>query len=97
MSKVLSRTGVQHQHGIVGRRGLGKRLLVPVGALGSVQHLAQAEAASSSFGAQQGGRGVGQDGQDFVRVPWKIRTELWNGAGSRETARRQSDLETFAL
>lgn len=68
VSKVFSRTGVQHQHCIVGR-GLSERLRVPVGSLGSVQHLAQAVASSSRLGAQQGGRGVGQDGQDFVGVP----------------------------
>lgn len=85
VSKVLPGTGVQHQHGIVGR-GLGERLLVPVGTLGSVQHLAQAEAPPScSFGAQQGGRGVGQDGQNFLWVPCKVLAELWN-----ETARRQN-------
>lgn len=79
VSKVLSRTGVQHQHGIVGR-GLRVRLLVPVGPLGPVQHLAKAEASSSGFGAQQGGRGVRQDSQDLVRVPWKIWSERWTGA-----------------
>lgn len=84
VSKVLSGTGVKHQHGIVGR-GLGERLLVPVGPLGSVQHLAQAVASSARFGAQQGGRGVGQDGEDFVGVPWKVRSKLWNGVEARET------------
>lgn len=83
VSEVLPGTGVQHQHGIMGR-GLGERLLVPVGPLGSVQPLAQAEASSSSFGAQQGGRGVGQDGQNFLWVPWKVLAELWNGAETTE-------------
>lgn len=83
VSEVLPGTGVQHQHGIMGR-GLRERLLVPVGPLGSVQPLAQAEASSSSFGAQQGGRGVGQDGQNFLWVPWKVLAELWNGAETTE-------------
>lgn len=96
VSEVLPGTGVQYQHGIVGR-GLGERLLVPVGPLGTVQPLAQAQASSSSFGAQQGGRGVGQDGQNFLGVPWKVLAELWNGAETSETARRQNCLESFSL
>lgn len=64
VSKVVPGARIQHQHGIVGR-GVWVRLLVSVWPLGSVQHLADAETSSSSFGAQHPG-GVWQDGQNFV-------------------------------
>ena len=49
VSKVFPGAGIQDQHGVVGRGG-GKSLLVSVGALPAVQHLADAET-SPRFGA----------------------------------------------
>jgi len=64
VSEVLPGARVQNQHGVVGR-GAGEGLLLPVGSVPSVQHLA--EAPPPKFGAHGG---VRQDGQDLVWVTW---------------------------
>lgn len=68
--KVLPGAGIQHQHSIMGR-GAGERLVVPVWPFGAVQRLADAETATR-FGARCPGRGVRQDGHDFVWITWKV-------------------------
>ncbi|TNN39002.1 hypothetical protein EYF80_050826 [Liparis tanakae] len=74
VSEVLPGARVQNQHGVVGR-GAGEGLLLPVGSVPSVQHLA--EAPPPKFGAHEG---VRQDGQDLTATP----------AGGRTPSRRHS-------
>lgn len=92
--KVLPRTRVKHQHGIMGC-GVRERLLVSVWTFSSIQHLADAET-PPCFGAHHPRWGVRQDGQNFFWVTWKVLEDHMNQYGDTETCCYTQQLDTHA-